>query len=169
MWAIVFPSCSGTCVRRPTVFPRWFAVLDTLTTCPLLVTTGVWSWTVSYCRVSAVASLWWSVTSPSLQVQVPMVQTVQCTTWPDVLVMHSCRSHRCGLCFGVFSPVPGAGPFLSCTTSWSTLFRFRVGFFAQHRDSRRLWCRWWCPRLCPWSFWFATGHVHALTQHDVSL
>ena len=69
------------CSTSP-VFPRWFAVLDTLTTCPLLVTTGVWSWTVSYCRVSAVASLWWSVTSPSLQVQVPMVQTVQCTTWP---------------------------------------------------------------------------------------
>ena len=39
-----------------------------------------------------------------------------------VLVMHSCKSHRCGLFFGVFSPVPGAGPFLSCTTLWSTLF-----------------------------------------------
>ena len=70
------PSCSGTVFDVP-CFPRWFAVLDTLTTCPLLVTTGVWSWTVSYCRVSAVAVLWWSVPSPSLQVQVPMVLTVQ--------------------------------------------------------------------------------------------
>ena len=81
-------SCTTSPVLQAVQFPRWFAVLDTLTTCPLLVTTGVWSWTVSYCRVSAVAVLWWSVPSPSLQVQVPMVLTVQMNNVADVLVMH---------------------------------------------------------------------------------
>ena len=64
MQAIIFSSCSGTCVRRPLFcrmcsFPGGLQFLDTLTTCLLLVTTGVWSWTVSYCRVSTVAVLWW--------------------------------------------------------------------------------------------------------------
>ena len=114
--------CTTPPVLQAVQFPRWFAVLDTLTTCPLLVTTGVWSWTVSYCRVSAVAVLWWSVPSPSLQVQVPMVLTVQLNNVADVLVMLLCWSHRFRLCFVVFPPVPGAGPFLSCSTSSSTLF-----------------------------------------------
>ena len=38
-------------------FPGGLQFLDTLTTCPLLVTTGVWSFTVLYYRVSAVAVL----------------------------------------------------------------------------------------------------------------
>ena len=60
----------------------------------------------------------------------------------DVLVMRSFRSHRCGLCFGFFSPVPGAGPFLVLHCIIECIIWFRV-FFAQHRDSRRfgLVCR----------------------------
>ena len=69
--------CSTSPGMQAVQFPRWFAVLDTLTTCPLLVTTGVWSWTVLYCRL----------TSPSLQMQVPMVLTVQINNVADVLVM----------------------------------------------------------------------------------
>ena len=56
----------------------------------------------------------------------------------DVLVMHSCRSHRCGLCFRVFSRVPGAGPFLSCTTSSSTLLVQGVLRAAQGLQTFRL-------------------------------
>ena len=75
MQTIVFPQLlrymwSTSPVMQAVQFPRWFAVLGHADDMPLLVTTGVWSWTVSYCRGSAVAVLWWSLTSPSLQVQV---------------------------------------------------------------------------------------------------
>ena len=77
---------------------------------------------MSYCIGSAVAVLCWSLTSPSLQMQVPIVMTFQIYYVADVLVMLFVWSHRFGLCFVVFPPVPGAGPFLSCSTSSSTLF-----------------------------------------------
>ena len=48
---------STSLLYRLCSFPGGLQFLDTPMTCPLLLTTGAWSWTVSNCRGSAVAVL----------------------------------------------------------------------------------------------------------------
>ena len=91
----VGPQCSPCCclqwstspVMQAVQFPRWFAIFRHADDMPVVGNNRCLELDSVVLQRFRSCSSWWSLTSPSLQVQVPMVLTVQMYYVADVLVM----------------------------------------------------------------------------------
>ena len=150
MQAIVFPSCSGTCVRRPLLC----RLCSSQVACSLGHTDDMPPVGNNRCL---------ELDSVVLQIDVSVVADAG-SYGPDC--SDEQRGRRLGYAFCVgptglgcvlmcFPPVPGAGPFLSCSTSSSTLF----GSGGSSRSTRTPDVSAWCADTVTF-LWFASK-VHS--------